>query len=296
MPQFVSRARSLSFVDAMGRYELIKGLSLPCTWLTCLQVHRIGLTLSQCMTLLLQIPSLEECSFYIIAVDVEEGDSDQLTLPLIGAFTLYIDEDDMAIDEIIRHFELPNLTRLKLDLFSSYQWSTESYETIKSHCSLCHIQDLQLLPDADKVFTIASSTILKDAPLLRRLDAASVATIDQETLAGISSGDLGCFLKSFTISCSESDVEAVLNMLEAHQKAVIAQNERASNWREVEFVGLKEVMIKVFWDGSCGRPERLAAAIYKRWIKSERLDKLGHLGVCVKMLAWPEIDMFGIIR
>ena len=83
MPQFVSRAYSLSFHDpTLPMYEflsLIEGLAFLWARLECLRLIRTDIALSECMDLLLRAPFLEECYLYITRVGAEEGRTTEVT-------------------------------------------------------------------------------------------------------------------------------------------------------------------------------------------------------------------------
>ena len=291
MPQFISRACSVTLYDLnlleKEYFPLVQTLALQWAQLTCLHVIHADITFSQCMALLHQTPLLEECHLSLNFVDVEE--EERLTLPLIRTFMLDFGDEEEFIDPVIRRFEFPNLSRLRLD---AWDWPTESYEVIKRYYNLCRIQDLQLFPHAINPFTIANSTILKDAPLLQNLDVSTVAAIDEEALDGISSGELGHFLKILTISCPESEMEAALDMVEARQKAVAQKIEHGYSWREVELTGLKEVRIRVLQNSRSTR-RRNAIENYRQRYK-ERLGELERLGVRVGIRPWSEWESVGL--
>ena len=184
----------------------------------------------------------------------------------------------MPIDEVIRHFVFPNLEQLRF--LGTTNWSSETYETIKRKYNLRFIQDLHLPEPFYAGYTITSSAILRSASNLRYLDAASIATTDEDTFKDIASGKPGYFLKVLTISCFEPDIEKVLDMVEGRQKTVARKVERGYIWREDEMAGLKEVIIMVLWDGMFTRRRNARRGGY-----DERLVELKRLGVRVEILA-----------
>ena len=272
LPQFVNRARSLSFSHPVLRenelFLFIQGLALPWAQLSCLDLASTFMNLSHCTALLLQAPLLEECHLAIILTDVEQGR--QLTLPRIRICELFLGVDP---DEVLPYFIFPNLTRLTL-ISGDFLAPTETWEIIKRQYNLRLIQELTLraIPTTTK-FSLHCSTVLRDSPMLRHLDMASFGIIDDKTLEGVSSGSLGHSLKDLSIFCDTNRIEAVLKMVEARQKAVAQRVERGYSWREVGLTSLAIVRITM-WDG--GKSHREA--------HKGRLVELERLGAHVEIV------------
>ncbi|KAK2460470.1 hypothetical protein APHAL10511_007517 [Amanita phalloides] len=231
--------------------DVLLNISLPWSQLQCLRLCFTAQDLAPIFDTLRQMPLLQELHFCVqshggLLAPLEE----ELTIPSLRRICLELSLDDEDSNTVLHNITCPALVEFDIES----EWPT--YEIIKQQYNLQGLEGLTLLNP-----TVPASSILKDAPKLQRLWIRG-DMLDDEAIAGLSNGTLGCYLRELRISYVR-DVNLVLGMVEMRKRTVDRLIENGCNWKELITV-LRKVVVHCNCHG------------YK-----ERVDSLKKVGITI---------------
>ncbi len=92
------------------------------------------------------------------------------------------------------------------------------------------------------IFPLSISSILQNAPMLRKLSVRGDAILDDAAIIGISSGTLGRFLTSLNLGCIDCNINEVVGMVETRMKTANVLIGNSRSWRE-DITIIKNVVV-----------------------------------------------------
>ena len=172
---------------------------------------------------LLRLTTVLEELFLCIRRGDDESDVGSLSMPHLQDLAVCV---DTCVDAILEPFDCPNLTHLQIS--SSIGWTADTYDIIKRQYNL-HGLEVVIFSDG---CSLPLSTILKDALELRKLEVPENASLDDEAITGIATGELGRHLKALGI-CGRRDIDKILGMVEQRQRTVAKIVQKGhSSWKD----------------------------------------------------------------
>ncbi|KAF8343305.1 hypothetical protein F5887DRAFT_973354 [Amanita rubescens] len=235
----ITRLRSLTICGDELDISLDK-LSTTFPWSQLQSLH-IGFynfvaDLDSVVEILHQIPNLQVLDFGIRKFQIDT--LQELTIPSLRDFCLTIDEDveeSTDLNMILRSFTCPSLVNLELNVCGP--WAFETFEIIKQQYNMQGLEEIKLFN-----FPLSTSSILRNAPMLRTLSVKRDAILDDAAIIGISSGTLGRFLTNLNLGNIDCDVNEVVRMVETRMKTVNALIGNSRSWRE-DMTIIKDVTV-----------------------------------------------------
>ncbi|KAK2461327.1 hypothetical protein APHAL10511_006854 [Amanita phalloides] len=193
-------------------------LHLPWAQLRCLELNSGQLhSMSRVIGLLRQCTSLEVCLLSLYLIPNAESDGvigevmPTVTLPILRKLTIHMGSNAKNLCAL-SHFLLPSLRILEID---GGEWTYNIREVFRRHLNLHQLHELDIAR-VNNSPTIVS--ILKDAPLLRRLSLPPHAMFDEECLRGLGNGHLGRNLELLKLHARSCNADDISKMVEARLK------------------------------------------------------------------------------
>ncbi|KAF8348899.1 hypothetical protein F5887DRAFT_540832 [Amanita rubescens] len=218
LPHFITRLQSLT-LDSEGL--------VADDWF-----HKLRTSLPWGQLRLRQIPMLQILDLYL-DIDVFEN----LTMPCLLDFLLAIDMEDnegRELDKVLCCFTCPSLENFTL-YANHTPWTFKTIEILKQQYNMHNLQEAEFNDGCG----LPVSSILQNAPMLRRLSLPPGVVLDATAIDGISYGILGRHLRSF-------EMGRVVHNLEVERRKETADEfiKNGCSWRE-EITVLKEVAIRI---------------------------------------------------
>jgi hypothetical protein len=218
----ITRLRSLAIYSDELDIWLSK-LSPTFPWSQLQSLHLGGL--HPLVEILHQTPNLQ-----VLNIEIREFQIDtleELTMPSLRDFCLTVDDfvEGTELNAILHSFTCPSLINLELHVFAP--WAFETFEIIKRQYNMQGLEKIKL-----NNFPLSTSSILRNAPMLRTLSVRHNAILDDAAIIGISSGTLGRFLTNLDLGHTDCDVNEVVRMVETRMKTVHALIGNSRSWRE----------------------------------------------------------------
>ncbi|KAK2461322.1 hypothetical protein APHAL10511_006849 [Amanita phalloides] len=215
-PQFISRLlysfrlRASLENEDYGYFDP-ENFLLPWSQLRRLELRGILIHLSSFRQLLQQCTSLEACLADVCpARDADVMPVEPVNLVFLQQFTVIARTLPLGALSCLL---LPDLRILEV---RGGPWTDESHEVFRNQFNLERLHDLDITRIKNPPPLIS---ILKDAPSLRRLYLPWTVIFDEESLCGLTNGQLGQHLESlrlFELSCNVDDI---IKMVESRREA-----------------------------------------------------------------------------
>ncbi|PFH52146.1 hypothetical protein AMATHDRAFT_2394 [Amanita thiersii Skay4041] len=188
-------------------------ITLPYQRLRHLDLSEFPLYLLQCLNILRKSPLLEDVKFYV-------QHSDHLALVTEKCINTSLQELQVRFingAESQRMFHcsrFPNLTKLVISAVSDLHWTAETYPLLNHHFNFRRLQTFEL---GETTSVVDANLLLQQGPFLQSLKLPPKTKLSNETMNGLSTGQLGPRLHTLT-ACVDLDMEKVFSMVESRWK------------------------------------------------------------------------------
>ncbi|KAF8626803.1 hypothetical protein AX17_006460 [Amanita inopinata Kibby_2008] len=275
LPSFMRHTRFFRCVGHAFESSLdVSKSALPWSQILYLDLHCLQVSVSQCLSFLRHMVSLEECRLPIIELGCDSMAADQqgeFTLPQLRTFVLNPEGHGAAeaLNGLARSITTPRLRRFAIR--GTIILGAEATAALVARLNFCQLEEIEL----HRVWTgdIPLGTLLPGAPALRRITFPPCNVLDGEIISELATGRLGSCLEYLEIP-STNDPQRIFKMVESRQrKAKFAKKGNGSQCSEAYGNKLKITPLKEFWVTAAGSPKRHA----------RRIARLNAMGVTVVM-------------